>query len=348
MAETAKPTVVLLFGDDELALQERLAELIARLGDPASAESNVARFAAARLDLAALEAHLYSMPFLASRRMAVLELGEAAGRAADFPDRFYRILEGLPSTSVLVAIERLDYAQLGKGSGRDGPTGEELIRAHETRSPFFRWVQAHSDRAVAREHRTPRGPAFERWLASRAGRLGGEIGPEAAALLREYTAEDTRLADQELRKLIDYADAARPIQRRDVEGLTPFHAETNIFAVVDALGTRDGTKAVRILNQILEEEDPRYVFGMVARQVRLLVLARSALDDGRSPGDALSASPHHVRGFAAERIGRQALAFSMPQLKGIYRELFALDLASKTGRADLEVGLESLVAALAR
>jgi DNA polymerase-3 subunit delta len=327
-----------------------MAELIGRLGDPATAESNIGRFTASRLDLPAFEAHLYSLPFLATRRMAILDLGAVPGRAAALPDRFFRILEGMPPTSILVALELLDYDELQKrsGRGRDAPSREELVSLHEKHSPVFGWIRSHPERAAAREHRAPRGPSFDRWLASRVETLGGQIAPDAAALLREYTAEDTRLADQELHKLLDYVDAARPISRKDVQQLTPFHAETSIFAVVDALGTRDGKQAVRILNQILEEEDARYVFGMIARQIRLLVLARQALDAGRSPAEVLSAAPHRVRGFAAEKIARQALAFTMTQLESIYRELFALDLASKTGRADLEVGLESLVAALAR
>ena len=349
MAESSKPTVIFLYGDDELALQERLAELIGRLGDPAISDSNVSRFGASRLDLAAFEAQLYSFPFLAPRRMVLLDLGTIPGRSPELPDRFYKLLEGIPPTSVLVVVERIDYVQAEKRTGRGkGRGAADLAALHERISPLYRWVQANPEQALAREYRSPRGPSFDRWLATRAQRLGGQITPEAASLLREYAAEDTLLADQELHKLIDFADGTRPITRDDVVRLTPYHVETSIFALVDALGTRDGRHAVRILWQLLEEEDPRYIFGMIARQVRLLVLARQALDDGRAPGDVLSASPHRLPGFAADKIGRQALAFSMAKLETIYRELFALDLATKTGRADLQVGLESLVASLAR
>lgn len=349
MAEPSKPTVILLFGDDELALQERLAELIGRLGDPATSDSNVSRFAASRLDLAAFEEQLYSFPLLARRRMVLLDLGTIPARSPDLPDRFFRLLEGIPPTSVLVAIERIDYAQADKRSGRGKAQGSgDFSAAHGRLSPFYRWVQNHPDRALAREYRSPRGASFDRWLASRAQRLGGQFTPEGASLLREYSGEDTLLADQELRKLVDFTDGTRPISRDDVVRLTPFHAETSIFALVDALGTRSGRHAVRILLQLLDEEDPRYVFGMIARQFRLLVLARQALNDGRSPGESLSASPHRLPGFAADKIGRQALGFTMEQLQLVYRELFALDLATKTGRADLQIGLESLVASLAR
>lgn len=349
MAEPSKPTVILLFGDDELALQERLAELIGRLGDPTTSDSNLTRFTASRLDLAAFEAQLYSFPFLAPRRMVVLDLGMIPARSPGLPDRFFQLLEGIPPTSVLVAIERIDYAQAEKRAGRGkGQGSTDFASIHQRLSPVYRWIQAHPERSLAREHRSPRGPSFDRWLATRAQRLGGDITAEGASLLREYSSEDTLLADQELHKLVDFTDGSRPIDREDVVRLTPFHAETSIFALVDALGTRNGRQAVRILWQLLEEEDARYVFGMVARQFRLLVLARQSLDDGRPPHEVLCASPHRLPGFAADKIGRQALGFTMEQLKLVYRELFALDLATKTGKADLQVGLESLVASLAR
>jgi DNA polymerase-3 subunit delta len=98
---------------------------------------------------------------------------------------------------------------------------------------------------------------------------------------------------------------------------------------------------------LLAEEDPRYVFTMIVRQFRLLLLARDAADHGHSPQQVLAESPHRLPSFVAEKVGRQAMGFSLEQLSEIYRELLALDIASKTGRADLTLGLESLVAALA-
>ena len=350
MAEPAKPTVILLFGDDELAIEERLADLVARLGEPSTAQTNLTRVSAARLDLAALESQLLAAPFLAPRRMVILELGTIPGRKPDLPDRFFRLLTSLPPTSVLVAVEHVDYDEADRLVRRRGEAkaGGAFARLHAEISPLFRWVVDHSDRALGREQRSPRGAAFERWLGERARRHGAEIEGPATSLLREYTGENTLLADQELLKLVDYVDGARPIARADVERLTPFHAESDVFAMVDSLASRDGSRALRMMRHLLEEEDARYVFSMVVRQFRLLLLARAALDQGRSPRQLLTESPHRLPGFAADKVGRQALGFSTDQLSDVYRELASLDIASKTGRAELEVGLEGLVAALAR
>jgi DNA polymerase-3 subunit delta len=344
VSDPAKPTVVLLYGDDELALEERLAELVGRLGDPATATINISRFDAARLDLEGFASQLMAAPFLSPRRMIVLDLGPATGRRPDVPARVFDLLESMPETSIVVALERVDYeaSQRRPRNARPGAGGSP-----PGASAFFRWVQDHPGRAVARQHRSPRGPTFERWAVERARRHGAEIDGRAAALLGEVTAEDTRLADQELRKLADYVNRERPISAADLELLTPFHTETDVFGMVDAIGGRQGSKAMRTMQHLLAEEDPRYVFTMIVRQFRLLLLARDAVDHGLSPQQVLAESPHRLPSFVADKVGRQALGFSLEQLSEIYRELLALDIASKSGRADLTLGLESLVATLA-
>jgi len=345
VSDGAKPTVILLFGDDELALEERLADFVARLAEPANAEFNLSRFYAARLDLAAFETQLLASPFLAPRRMIVLDLGTLTSRRLDFPEHFFHLLETMPATSVVVALERLDYQALQRRTR--GSSAADAARAHAEASPFYRWVRDHPGRAVARELRRPRGPAFERWAIARAQHHGAEMDGKAAALLREYSGEETLLADQELRKLAAYVDGVRPIGADDLVRLTPFRAEGDVFAMVDAVGGRDGATAMRTMQNLLAEEDPRYVFTMVVRQFRLLLLAREALDRGLAPRQLLTESPYRLPGFVADKIGRQALGFSLEQLTDVYRELLALDVASKSGRADITLGLETLVAALA-
>jgi DNA polymerase III subunit delta len=345
MTDSAKPTVILLFGDDELALEERLTDFIARLAEPANAEINLSRFSAARLDMETFETQLLAAPFLAPRRMVVLDLGTLTSRRLDFPERFFHLLETMPATSVVVALERVDFQALERRPR--GSSTADAAQAHAAASPFYRWVRDHAGRAVARELRRPRGAAFERWAIERARHHGAEMDGKAAALLREYTGEETLLADQELRKLAAYVDGARPIGAADLERLTPFRAEGDVFAMVDSVGGRDGAKAMRTMQNLLAEEDPRYVFTMVVRQFRLLLLAREALDRGLAPRQVLTESPHRLPGFVADKVGRQALGFSLDQLTDVYRELLALDVASKSGRADITLGLETLVATLA-
>lgn len=350
MSESPKPTVLLLYGDDRLAIEEQVTELISRLGDPSAGAGSLERFTALRLDLDALRRHLYAIPFLAPRRMALLELGPFPGKKAQLPDSFTAVLDSIPASSVLVSTEAVDYAETDRLLRRSRQGGSEaaLQRLHASHSPVFSWISDHPQQGLAREYRSPRGRDFERWLQKRAARFEGKIEPEAAAVLREFTGEDTLLADQELRKLLDFVDGARPISHADVVTLTPARAESDVFALVESLGEGNGHQAMAQLRRMLEADDPRYLFSMIVRQFRLLLLARESLDAGRAPDLVLTAPPHRLPRFVAERVARQALRFSGPDLSEIYLELADLDLASKTGRGDLAVGLEVLLGSLVR
>jgi len=171
--------------------------------------------------------------------------------------------------------------------------------------------------------------------------MGGSIEPQAAHLLSELVANDSRLADRELEKLLDYVNKERPIQVQDVEQLTPFHGQSNIFAMVDAVGQRNGKQAFSHLRRLLEDHPPRYAFSMIIRQFRLLLMAREALDNNINPRKVLN-----VPDFVADKVSAQARNFSLPDLERIYHKLLDIDLASKSGGADLEVSLDGLLATL--
>lgn len=171
--------------------------------------------------------------------------------------------------------------------------------------------------------------------------LGGEIEPTAAHMLAEFVAEDPLLADQELKKLLDYIDRQRPIVMDDVELLTPFHGQSNVFAMVDAIGLRHGKDAQHHLHRLLEDSDPHYAFAMIVRQFRLILQAREALDNGQNPEQILQ-----LPRFVANKISAQAQNFSLKDLERIHHNLLSIDLASKTSQASYDIELDRFIAEL--
>ncbi|HSB90446.1 MAG TPA: DNA polymerase III subunit delta [Anaerolineales bacterium] len=313
------PTVYILHGEDDLAISEFLARLIDKLGDPTSAQLNLTQVVGDQADLADVETACHSAPFLASRRLVIVR---PLGKMGTPFTRLVQLLENLPPTTGLVLVE-------AKSLGAE--------------SPLLRWAESHGEQAFVRSFQPPRGAALVRWIVQRAERLGGQIQPAAADLLADSVAGDDRTAAQELAKLLDFVDRRRAVTPEDVESVTPVHGQSDIFAMVDALGQRNGRHALLHLHRLLEVEEPRYIFAMVIRQFRLLLLAREALDAGKSPRQALTLPP-----FVADKVAGQAVNFSLDRLEAIYHDLLDIDLASKRGRADLDVALDTLVVTLAR
>jgi len=316
------PIVYLLYGEDEFGIAGFLAELSARLGDPATASMNTTRLESSAFSIAELRAAAFAMPFLAPRRLVVVVDASSRLPNKDLREKFTGLLDQLPSTAAVALVE---YRNLPE---------EDWLLA---------WVRQAGSRAFVRNYSRMHEGDMVRWLQDQARHSGGEITAAAAGLLARMVGPDARMAYQELQKLLAYVNYSRTVQTEDVEalGIPVFH-ET-IFALVDALAVQDGKSASRLLRKFLDEQDPGYVFTMITRQFRLLLLAREVLDAGGVDRD-VKAGAGIKTSYEARKVTAQARRFSLSTLESVYRRLLEIDTAIKTGQIEDEVALDSLVA----
>jgi DNA polymerase III subunit delta len=191
----------------------------------------------------------------------------------------------------------------------------------------------------------PRGDALVRWIQERAKSMGGQFTMEAAERLADQVGDEPRQLDQEIRKILTYIDFKRPAEPDDVEHLTPFTRQGDIFALVDALADNRGREAQNMLHRLLEEQDALSIFGMVVRQFRLLLQAREVLDNNGREIDI--ARELKIQPFIAAKLAPQARHFSKENLEAIYRHLLDMDEAAKTSQVDPDLALDMLIMSLA-
>jgi DNA polymerase-3 subunit delta len=192
----------------------------------------------------------------------------------------------------------------------------------------------------------PRGPEVERWIHKRVEQKQGHISREAAHLLAVNAGNNLDILDNELDKLVAFKDNGEgTIELVDVLHLSPYVAEANIFDLVDALGNRNGKRASLLLQQKLNEgTDPLYLFSMFVRQFRLLIQVKELADAGYRPQGIAREIKQHS--FVVGKLFQQARGFSMAELEQIYEHLLDIDIAVKTGEADMRTALDLLVANL--
>ena len=357
MPET--PSVILLHGNDEFAISEHIEKLCAGLGDPSIADMNIARFdGRLGLDFEALNSAINAAPFLAPRRVVVLEnpisafpspgarkknaeLRDKAQSAADstLPEedelqddrrllnrkKFLELLEkAQPTTTIILA----EY--------------DELKREHW----LMKWALQGGVKAGVHVYNLPKRWEMPRWIESETKKLGGRIEPVAAARLYEIVGENTRIAAQELTKLLTYVNYEHPISLLDVERVSIISTQGNIFEMVDALGQGDGRKAQHVLHQLLEEAEAFELWGMVIRQFRLLIQARELIDANASVPEIQKTLGVHE--FVAQKVTGQAKRFSLSTLELIYHKLLEIDEGAKTSQVPLDLALDTLVVELAK
>ena len=318
------PTVYFLYGDHDLVFKDFVSRMKEKMGQPENAEMNIERFSPAELDLSKLEQICSTLPFLSPRRVVIAEQPSRLMGSDSEKERFFEFLNSIPTSTALVLIESIDFKS-ARGRLPSKP------------SQLEQFLQSHPS-AYIRRCEIPRGPQFVTWIQEHTEELGGTIGEQAAHLLSEFVAEDLHLAHQEIEKLLTFVNFERPIIEADVEKLTPFYGQADVFAMVDAVGQRDGQQALKSLRQLLTDEYPLYVFSMIIRQFRLLLMAKEAQDKKKNPQSVLNMSP-----FVAKKIIAQAQNFNLGDLERIYRHLLEVDVGSKTGQDTLDVALESFV-----
>ena len=318
------PHITLLHGNDEFAIATNIEKLCAGLGDPSSAEMNIARFdGRAGLDYEALNTAVNAVPLLAPRRVVVLKYPLAALNSAETQKRILELLAKAQPTTTLILAEF-----------------EELKSGHW----LVKWATQADPHAAIRIYNQPKRWEMPRWIESEAKKQGGRIEPEAATRLYEMVGDDTRIAAQELTKLLNYVNFERSISLLDIEQVSIVSAQGSVFELVDALGQGDGKKAQRTFHQLLEEEEAIEFWGMVIRQFRLLLQARELLDENASVQEIQKNLGLHE--FVAQKVTNQAKRFSMPVLEAIYHKLLEIDEGVKTSQVTLDLALDTLIVEL--
>jgi DNA polymerase-3 subunit delta len=325
------PVVYLLHGEDEFAIARFVAELKARLGDPSLAEMNTARLDGRATSFDELATAVYAMPFLAPRRLVLLY--HPLARFANEPARqkFLDLLSRVPASTALVLVEHRSLT-------------DEAARKKGQLHWLEKWASEAGERVYLRAFSIPTGAAMADWIRRRARELDGQFAPQAAGLLASLVGGDARLADQEIQKLLVYVNFSRPVEADDVDLLTAYAGEGDIFALVDALGNRNGQQAIGMLHRLLAERDVSLIFGMVVRQFRLLLQAREILDGQGNEGDV--ARVLKVYPFVARKVTDQARRFSLPALETVYRRLLEIDVAAKSSEMEADLGMDTLIARL--
>jgi len=319
------PNVTFLYGNDEFAISRRLKDFEADFSDPTSADMNTAHLEARTMTENDLNMAVNAMPFLAPRRLVLLENPSARYSKPNERKKFKEFLEKVPDTARLVIYE-----------------GVEPKEAN--RHWLLKWAQKNIKVVKLQAYMLPRPWEMIDWVVKETKKQGGEIANPAAAKLADMVGVDTRQAGMEIAKLLAYVNWEKQVEVQDVEAVSIVTAQESVFDFVDALATGDGKSAQRLLHRLLENEDPFSLWGMVVRQFRLLLMAREVVDAGGGKNEVAAALEVHP--FVAEKTFGQARVFSVAVLERIYHKLLEIDEGVKTGQFTLELALDMLVVQL--
>ena len=182
------------------------------------------------------------------------------------------------------------------------------------------------------------------WVAEQFGRAGASADRDACRALVEAVGDDVGDLASEIQKLATWAGGEQ-ITRASVEELAVGRAETPIFAVTDAWGSRDVAATLRATESLLDRshrprsgELIRLVASLVGHVGRVRKVSRLT-DEGVRSSEIAGRLKIHP--FVAEKAAKQAGNFSPDELAQAMVRLAALDAGAKGGsRLPPELQLE--------
>jgi DNA polymerase-3 subunit delta len=334
-AET--PSVLLLRGNDPTRFAAEIARVKSSMGDESLAEMNTTIFDGDTLRLEELRSACLTIPFLTDLRLVIVEKGRQflakMGKAT--PEKTFEVLAEVPeSTRLLLLVE-----------------DEVVIRRKERNWENARqyawlvdWIHADANRGKIVNCELPSDQEMPHWVSETARAAGGSFEQYAAHLLASYVGNDTLRARQEIEKLLIYAGSSRPVSPQDVILLTAQEQEGDIFELTDALGNRDGRKAMRQFRILADQNDMVELAPMIQRHFRQLIQVREILEEGGQADNA--ARELNLPPFVAQKLSNQVQRFTLPQLIDIFAKLLEIDEGMKTGGLPGEIAFEVLIAKL--
>ncbi|HAA96034.1 MAG TPA: DNA polymerase III subunit delta [Dehalococcoidia bacterium] len=330
IGETPLPAHV-LHGDSFLVPQS-LDALVAEAGAADVLDANRHRLIGSQTKPGELLAMCNALPFMDDYRLV--------------------IVEGLLGTAESQGRGRRRGSSGDSGASSTWqPLGEAIPQMPDTTVLIFIDAALSANNALLRmltpvsqveELAAPTGEGLARWVKSAAEDKGASISPSAIRSITDLVGNDLWTLDQELEKLALYC-TGREIQEADVGEMVSQVREANIFAAVDAMVDGRPAIALKLLHQLKEDgRDAPQIIGMVERQLRLLALARDAIDRG-IPQSELKGRLGTSSDFVVRKTAEQARRHTMPEITWRYNRLLETDLAIKRGRLEPELALELLV-----
>jgi len=249
--------------------------------------------------------------------------GEAAAGSADLLTTYLK--DPTPGVVLVFDAPRFDF------EGEDKKKQERIRKFYASAGDPVEFKRASADDA-------------RREATALARRAGLSIDPAMVDLLVEALAADLTRIAVEVEKMALYTQG-RPVTEEDLGLLVPDARATTIFALVGALGRRDRSRSLEILDTLFRDGEYLPVaLSFLAAQFRAALVAKEA--GLRSPQQIqghFAKMGVQMWGSRAEQVFQTVAKFSKAQLERAMELTFEADRDLRSARPDDRIVMEQFI-----
>lgn len=319
--------ILLVYGDDGFRVKERAREFVTKFAekfDPT--RMNIDEFVFVKKDdvqLPKAAEAIAASPFLSTKRMVRVDGIFSAVTTKPDAEPWIAMLERVPESTILVLVDS---------------ASKEKVEKTELWKRISAMKEVHNYPLPALS-----GSDLHTWIVNRAKVYGATMVPSVVTTLVDRVGNDSWRLETEIRKLAAYAGDA-PVTDEMIVKLIMSEFKEDIFAFTDAMSADRSPYALRKLHEEREAGADEFpLFGMLVRQIRLLLQVRALCDERVHIGKQDVADVLGLHPFVAQKVLGEAKRRSFSRMMAWHSLAADLDSAMKRGLAT-DVAVDRLVA----
>lgn len=316
--------VIYIYGEDSYRSQQYLSDQITKFKTARDPQGyNVAIFDAQKDEPGKILSEILSSPFLAEKRLIVVENILSISDKEFLGGLIERIKENnIPASNIVIFWQSEKLSKV-----KEAKELEAVLKKEK----------------YAQEFAALEGSALSAWIVAEVKNRNGKISNPAVSYLAQNTAGDIWFLTSLLDQLTAYT-AGKEIELSHVNLFLDEKVDDNAFNMVEAVVSGNKKQAYKLLQEQRRiGEDNFKIFGLIVWQFRILLAGRSLFEVSESMSSDTMAKELGIHPFVLKKNLSLIKRYNKKQLSDIYAQLLDMDLKAKTGQQDLGLALDLLI-----
>jgi DNA polymerase-3 subunit delta len=320
--------LIFLHGVDTFRSRQQLKKMMTKFkADRDPQGLNVAVLDCAKEDAGKILEQILAVPFLAEKRMVVLENLLTATGKGDLQEQILKRIEDkkLDENNVYIFWEADAKPKTNAGKKLWEILGKE------------KYAQEFPELTPAK---------LSAWIEAEIKNRDGKIESAALSYLTENVGADMWRLNSLINQLLSYK-TQQPVTLVDAQLFLDEKVDDNIFNLIDAIVAGQKKLAYQMIReQYKKGEDAMYILAMILRQFRILIELRDLFDREDNLGSDALAKKLGLHPFVVKKSLPFIKRYTLTELKNIYQQLLEIDTKTKTGLGSPDLLLDILVGSL--
>lgn len=319
----------LIYGEESYLMEDILKRIINHLITPEFIDLNYTNLVGKEVTVASLIDACETLPFMADKKLVVVRDYEALqGKkklSQEDEDELIDYLGRLPETTCLVfyGLSTVDSRKkLVKAIGKYGQTVE---------------VNKLKDKEL------------EVWITKYFSKSGKSISPKDSMLLvgnLDYIGRNSTQSlldvENEIKKIISYIGDKTTVDLKDIEEISVFKQQNDIFKLLDAIGARNLRDALIGVNQIIDGGETIFkLMATIVNQTKNILMVKLLMEEGYNA--KMIATKTGIHPFVVSKAASHSRGFTVKKLRELLNEALQMEFMIKSGKINDRLAFEILI-----